>query len=157
MSGTTLKELCNGLRTNDPSITELSLQFSNRSSLSKLLKAVKGNFHVSSLPVDLNGWNFRCPTLCRYLSKSKALRSVTITCEKYSGCTGLPASLACAVAGNSHIDEVSFCGDVAISYWYDDLLVFLKSKKRSLKRFSIPYVHWTHELGLAMGSLLWKA
>jgi hypothetical protein len=42
----TLEELCNGLRTNDPSITELSIRIEDRSRETALLKALDGNVHV---------------------------------------------------------------------------------------------------------------
>jgi hypothetical protein len=42
MSGsTTLKDLCHSLRTNDPSITELSIQIDDRSRVNALLKALQ--------------------------------------------------------------------------------------------------------------------
>jgi hypothetical protein len=155
-STSTFKELCNGLRTHDPSITELSIQIYNRSRLGTLLNALEENMHVSSLTLDLNGLpdqNFRFSRFCRYLSESRVLRSVTFTCKTYTGCSRLPRRFVRALTENSLIEEVSFSGDVAIENCYEDLLAFIQGKAKSLMRLSIPFLHWTNELGQAIGSL----
>jgi hypothetical protein len=158
--------LCNSLRTNDPSITDLSIQISNRSRLNKALKALEGNVHVSSVTLDLNDLSdpsVQCASLCQYLGKSKVLRSVTLTCHRNFGFSSLPGTFVRALTGNALVEAVTFCGDIAMQYWYDDFLAFLQSKAQSLKRLSIqavcltrrvsPVVNWTNELVLAIGSL----
>jgi hypothetical protein len=152
----TLEELCDGLRTNDPSITDVSIPVYDRSRLIALLKALQGNVRVSSLTLVVSGSppmsDQQCTGLCRYLSESKVLRSVTFTSTvTCSGWSGLPGTLVRALTGNSLIQEVAFRG-VAVPK-YRDFLAFLQSKAQSLKRLSIPYVQWTDELRLAIGSL----
>jgi hypothetical protein len=149
----TLEELCDGLRMNDPSITDVKIPTYDHSRFITLLKALQGNERVSSLTLDLDGPPpGNCPGLCRYLSESKVLRSVTFTCTvTCSGWSGLPGTLVRALTGNSFIQEVAFRG-VAVPK-YRDFLSFLQSKAQSLKSLSIPSVHWTDELRLAIGSL----
>jgi hypothetical protein len=71
----TLEELCDGLRMNDPSITDVKIPTDDRSRLVALLKALQGNERVSSLTLDLDGppSGQEFPGLCRYLSESKVL------------------------------------------------------------------------------------
>jgi hypothetical protein len=148
----TFKELCNGLRANDPSITELSMHIYDRSRMSKLLEALEGNVHVSSLALHLTRLAEERPdltSLCQYLSESEVLRSVTFTC--YFSRSGLPGRLVRSLVASSLIQEVAFCGGAVPKY--EVFLAFLQSKTLLLKRLSIPSIDWTPELGLAIGSL----
>jgi hypothetical protein len=156
MSDHTLKELCNSLRSNDPSITDLSIQISDRDRLSALLGALQQNGHVASLTLDFNGLKsnrtFQCPRLFRYLSESKVLRRVTLACARYSGCSDLPKRLVRALTENPLIEEATFRAFLD-KYWHDDVLAFLQRKPHSLKRLSLFLRSWTTELCLAIGSL----
>jgi hypothetical protein len=132
------------------------MQLYNRCPLNTLLDALEGNVHVSSFTLDLYGMpgqHFDCASLCHYLSESKALRSVTITCKRNLGFSSFPGRLVRALTENALIEEVTFCGDLVIENWYEDFLAFIQSKTQSLRRLSIPWIQWTNELGLAVGSL----
>jgi hypothetical protein len=152
----TLEELCDGLRKNDPSITDVSIPTNNHSRLNALLKALEGNVRVWSVTLGVCGppsSQEEFPGLCKYLRESKVLQSVTFTCATSSCRPGLPGSLVRAMTGNSSIQEVTVCRNVGIDCCPENFLAFLQSKAQSLKSLSIPLVHWTDELRLAIGSL----
>jgi hypothetical protein len=115
------------------------LKNSSRQHTCALLKTLEDNVHVSS-----PRWTWPVVTsLCRFLIETKVLRSVTFTC--YFGCVSeFPGRLLHALARNPRIQEATFCDDAVPNRQY---------KTQSLKRLSIPFLRWTHELGLELGSL----
>jgi hypothetical protein len=77
-----LKELCDIIRKNDPSITEVELPVCNRSRLGSLLKALRGNTTVTSLILNVSAHTvhvkFNFTALCQYLENCKFIQAVEL-------------------------------------------------------------------------------
>jgi hypothetical protein len=132
-----LQDLCNGLRCNDPVITQVELPVLGGARLRSLLAALQGNNLVSSIVLDVSSLTSPLqvdPELLLYVERSTQFQNVRFTAKDLFH-SWVMGPLVQVISKNPSILEVEFGHRTALVY--DDFIKLLQAKSRTLKDITV--------------------
>jgi hypothetical protein len=150
----TFVQFCERIQNNDPTITKVGESYLRLGCgyfrLNRLLHALQGNTHVSTLEILVADEVFiNLAPFLDYLRTTKTIRSITLFHRTALGDSAV-GRLIRAIGANPHIEQVN-CG----VHPFEEFLAFLRDKAQTLKHLTatIAFNGDSTELSNAIGSL----